>query len=224
MVYATVADNKNNFTNIIQTDGFMKNKINYTARQISSAMSITVNKYTNIYKEGTVMGKITYRNPVVKDAERIVEFYNYVGGETSFLSFEKDEYPLDVKEQAEDIKGLEGNVNNTMLLALDGEEIAGIATINSSHKIKSRHEGELGIVVAKKYQGQGIGSTLIQMLIDWCKGNGVTTRIRLDTRTDNTMAVSLCLKFGFIVEGCCKNQTFLNGRYYDLYIMGMMIK
>ena len=224
MVYATVADNKNNFTNIIQTDGFMKNKINYTARQISSAMSITVNKYTNIYKGGTVMGKITYRNPVAEDAERIVEFYNYVGGETSFLSFEKDEYPLGVKEQAEDIKGLEGNVNNTMLLALDREEIAGIATINSNHKIKSRHEGELGIVVAKKYQGQGIGSTLIQMLIDWCKGNGVTTRIRLDTRTDNTLAVSLYLKFGFIVEGCCKNQTFLNGRYYDLYIMGMMIK
>ena len=42
-------------------------------------------------------------------------------------------------------------MNNTMLLALDGEEIAGIATINSSHKLKSRHEGELGIVVAQKY-------------------------------------------------------------------------
>lgn len=115
-------------------------------------------------------------------------------------------------------------MNNTMLLALDGEEIVGIATINSSHKLKSRHEGELGIVVAQKCQGQGIGSRLIQMLIDWCKGNGVTTRIRLDTRTDNTAAVSLYLKFGFVVEGCLRNQTLLNGKYYDLYIMGMMIK
>lgn len=170
------------------------------------------------------MDGIVYRNPVVEDAKKIVDFYNYVGGETSFLSFEKDEYPLGVKEQEDDIKGLEGNVNNTMLLALDGDEIVGIATINSSHKIKSRHEGELGIVVAKKYQGQGIGSRLIEMLIDWCKGNGVTTRIRLDTRTDNTMAVSLYLKFGFVVEGCLRNQTLLNGKYYDLYIMGMMIK
>lgn len=95
------------------------------------------------------MSEITYRNPVPEDAEKIVAFYNYVGGETSYLSFEKDEYPLDVKGQKEDIKGLEGNANNTMLLALDGEEIVGIATIHSSHKIKSRHEGELGIVVAK---------------------------------------------------------------------------
>lgn len=170
------------------------------------------------------MDQIVYRNPSAEDAKKIVDFYNYVGGETSFLSFEKDEYPLGVKEQEEDIKGLEGNVNNTMLLALDGEEIVGIATIHSSHKIKSRHEGELGIVVAKEYQGQGIGSRLIEMLIDWCKGNGVTTRIRLDTRADNTMAVSLYLKFGFMVEGCLKNQTLLDGKYYDLYIMGMMIK
>lgn len=160
------------------------------------------------------MSEITYRNPAAEDAENIVDFYNYVGGETSFLSFEKDEYPLDVKAQEAKIRELQGDVNNTMLLALDGEKIVGIATISSSHKIKSRHE----------YQGQGIGSKLIQMLIDWCKGNGVTTRIRLDTRTDNTMAVSLYLKFGFVVEGCCKNQTLLDGKYYDLYIMGMMIK
>ena len=126
-------------------------------------------------------------------------------------------YRNPVAEEAE-IRRLEGNANNTMLLALDGDEIVGIATINSSHK------GELGIVVAKKYQGQGIGSRLIEMLIDWCKGNGVTTRIRLDTRTDNTPAVSLYLKFGFVVEGCLRNQTLLNGKYYDLYIMGMMIK
>ena len=170
------------------------------------------------------MSEITYRNPAAEDAENIVDFYNYVGGETSFLSFEKDEYPLDVKAQEAKIRELQGDVNNTMLLALDSEKIVGIATISSSHKIKSRHEGELGIVVAKEYQGQGIGSKLIQMLIDWCKGNGVTTRIRLDTRTDNTMAVSLYLKFGFVVEGCCKNQTLLDGKYYDLYIMGMMIK
>ncbi len=170
------------------------------------------------------MDNIIYRNPAAGDAKKIVDFYNYVGGETSFLSFEKDEYPLGAEEQEAEIKRLEGNVNNTMLLALDGEEIVGIATINSSHKLKSRHEGELGIVVAQKYQGQGIGSRLIQMLIDWCKGNGVTTRIRLDTRTDNTAAVSLYLKFGFVVEGCLRNQTLLNGKYYDLYIMGMMIK
>lgn len=169
------------------------------------------------------MAEITYRRAEESDAERIVDFYNYVGGETSYLSFEKDEYPMSVKEQREEISSLKDKKASIMLLAMDNEEIAGIATIHSSSKIKARHDGELGIVVAKKYQGQGIGTELIRQLIEWAKGNGVTTRISLDTRADNVKAVELYMKFGFIIEGCRKNSTLLDGTYYDLYVMGMMI-
>lgn len=169
------------------------------------------------------MGDIIFRKAVPEDASNIVTFYNYVGGETSYLSFEKDEYPMSVEEQEEEIRALENNQTNMMLLAMDGEEIAGIATIHSTHKIKARHDGELGIVVAKKYQNQGIGSELIRRLIGWAKENGVTTRLSLDTRADNITAVSLYMKFGFEIEGCRKNSTLLNGKYYDLYVMGMML-
>ena len=88
------------------------------------------------------MAEITYRRPEVSDAKNIVDFYNYVGGETSYLSFEKDEYPLDAAAQEAAIRELEGNDTNIMLLAMDGEEIAGIATISSTHKIKARHDVE----------------------------------------------------------------------------------
>lgn len=169
------------------------------------------------------MAQVIYRRAQESDAEKIVDFYNFVGGETSYLSFEKDEYPMNVKEQEEEIRSLEGKKASIMLLAMDGEEIAGIATIHSSAKIKARHDGELGIVVAKKYQGQGIGTELIRQLIDWAKGNGVTTRISLDTRADNVKAVELYMKFGFVVEGCRRNSTLLDGKYYDLYVMGMML-
>ncbi len=132
--------------------------------------------------------KIIYRNPKTEEAEKIVAFYHQVGGETPFLSFVKDEYPLSAKE-----------------------------------KVKSRHEGELGIVVAKKYHGQGIGTRLIQSAIDWCRGNGVTKRIHLDVSADNLTAISIYLKFGFVMEGCLKNQTLIDGKYYDTYVMGMML-
>lgn len=61
------------------------------------------------------------------------------------------------------IWSFEGDKTNTMLLAMDGDEIAGLSTITSSHKIKSRHIAELGIVVAKKYHGNGIGTSLIHL-------------------------------------------------------------
>ena len=169
------------------------------------------------------MAQIIYRRAQGSDAGKIVDFYNFVGGETSYLSFEKDEYPMNVKEQEDETRSLEDKEASIMLLTMDKDEIAGIATIHSSAKVKARHDGELGIVVAKKYQGQGIGTELIRQLIEWAKGNGVTTRISLDTRADNVKAVELYLKFGFVVEGCRKNSTLLDGKYYDLYVMGMML-
>lgn len=169
------------------------------------------------------MAQIIYRSAQESDAKKIVSFYNYVGGETSFLSFEKDEYPLNAEEQEQELRSLAQKAGNIMLLAMDGEEIAGIATIHSSFKIKSRHDGELGIVVARNYQGQGIGTELIRRLIQWASGNGVTKRLSLDTRTDNVEAVELYMKFGFIVEGCRKNAALLDEKYYDLYVMGMML-
>lgn len=170
------------------------------------------------------MEEIIFREPVVEDSENIVSFYNRVGGETTFLSFEKDEYPLSVEEQRASIESTAASPNNIMLLALDGEEIVGIGTISSSWKIKSRHSGELGIVVEQAHQGQGIGSEIIRRLIEWCKENDYTTRIQLDTRCDNEKAVELYQKFGFEIEGRIKNSTLLDGTYYDLYIMGMMVK
>lgn len=166
---------------------------------------------------------ITYREPEVEDAQKIVDFYNYVGGETTYLSFEKDEYPLDTDGQVEDILSTKKQPASIMLLAMDGDEIAGIGTIHSGNKIKARHQGELGIVVAKKYQAQGIGSEIIRKLIDFCRGNGITTRIQLDTRCDNEVAVKLYEKFGFEIEGRLKNTTLLNGEYFDLYVMGLML-
>ncbi|MGN0312019.1 MAG: GNAT family N-acetyltransferase [Lachnospiraceae bacterium] len=166
---------------------------------------------------------ITYREPEVEDAQKIVDFYNYVGGETTYLSFEKDEYPLDKDGQVEDILSTKKQPASIMLLAMDGDEIAGIGTIHSGNKIKARHQGELGIVVAKKYQAQGIGSEIIRRLIDFCKGNGITTRIQLDTRCDNEVAVKLYERFGFEIEGRLKNTTLLNGEYFDLYVMGLML-
>ena len=84
------------------------------------------------------MAQIIYRSAQESDAKKIVRFYNYVGGETSFLSFERDEYPLNAEEQEKELRSLAQRAANIMLLAMDGEEIAGIATIHSSSKISSR--------------------------------------------------------------------------------------
>lgn len=122
-----------------------------------------------------------------------------------------------------DIKATAESPNNIMLLALDDDKIVSIGTISSTWKIKGRYIGELGIVVEMAHQAQGIGSEIIRRLIEWCRENGITTRVQLDTRTDNEVAVKLYKRFGFEIEGCLKNTTLIDGKYYDLYVMGMML-
>lgn len=100
---------------------------------------------------------------------------------------------MDAAGQREDILSTNAHPASIMILAMDGDEIA------------------------------GIGSEIIRRLIDFCKGNGITTRIQLDTRCDNEVAVKLYERFGFEIEGRLKNTTLLNGNYYDLYVMGLML-
>ena len=166
---------------------------------------------------------LIYRDAIPADAEAIVAFYNIVGGETSYLSFEADEYPLSPEELDEMLANIYTRPNCRMLLALDGKTIVGIATLLSPVKLKSRHDAELGIVVAQAYQKLGIGTELISRLIDWARGNGITTRISLETRADNLAAIGLYLRFGFVIEGTKRRQTLLNGNYYDAYIMGLLL-
>ena len=167
--------------------------------------------------------EVVYREPERGDAKEIVDFYNVVGGETTYLSFEKDEYPMNYEQQAADIDSVRESPNCTMLLALVDNRIVGIGTISSTHKVKGRHVGELGIVVTQKYQAYGIGTEIMEKLIDYCRDNGVTTKITLVTRRDNVNAVKLYERLGFRIEGTLTDMDFSDGEYHDLYSMGRRV-
>ncbi len=170
-----------------------------------------------------MINNVIYRLPVESDAQNIVDFYNRVGGETTYLSFGENEYPLSVEAQIASIHSTSAQDNAVMILALVDDSIVGIGTISSNQKTKSKHNGELGIVVECKHQGMGIGKHIMGWLIDWCKGNGVTKRIFLEARSDNELAIKLYEKCGFVLEGKMMNQTLIDGTYYHLCAMALML-
>ncbi|MBP0963354.1 MAG: GNAT family N-acetyltransferase [Oscillospiraceae bacterium] len=168
------------------------------------------------------MAEILYRSAEEADAAAIVAFYNQVGGQSDFLSFGKDQYPLDADAQAAAIRKQKNDPTNLMLLAIDNGEIAGIATIGSSPKTRFRHSGELGIVVAQTHWNRGIGSQMIAMLLKQLRAGGITTRVFLSTRADNP-AAALYQRFGFAEEGRGKNAVLEKGVYHDLIWMSLML-
>ncbi|MBU5301457.1 GNAT family N-acetyltransferase [Clostridium sporogenes] len=167
--------------------------------------------------------KVTIRKAKKEDAQFMIDFYNLVGGETDFLSFGKNEFKIPLKDYENLIESTNKQDNSIILLAIVENKIISIASIESTYRNKGRHVGTFGIVISKNFWGLGLGSEIMNYLIDWAKSNGITKKINLVTNENNPTAIRLYEKFGFEKEGILKKETFINGVYYDLIAMGLLI-
>lgn len=168
--------------------------------------------------------EVKLRLPEETDSREIIEFYKQVGKETTYLGFSDGEYQVTEEQQSASIKEINASRNNLMILAMVNSAIVGIGTISSNNKrIKSKHVGILGIVIKAEYCNMGIGSILMDYLIEWCKSNKETAKISLTVRRDNPGAIALYEKFGFETEGILKGETYIDGRYFDSVVMAFMI-
>jgi putative acetyltransferase len=102
----------------------------------------------------------------------------------------------------------------SQFVALDGERVIGWADIYPGWAAALSHRGCLGMGVLPDYRGQGLGRRLLEACIAkaWQKG---LTRIELEVRSDNTPAIALYHKHGFIQEVIKRRGMRFDGVYYD---------
>lgn len=94
---------------------------------------------------------------------------------------------------------LSGALDNTYLLfvAADGSTPIGWCRLFPT---ENSGEGELGIGLLKPYRNQGLGTQLTQQAINWAAAHGFTF-LTLTTREDNTRAIHVFEKCGFVCTG-----------------------
>ena len=108
--------------------------------------------------------------------------------------------------------------NSVSLVAeLDGK-VVGSAGINI-FKGRRRHCASLAISVHDDYQHKGIGTALMNALIDLADNWYRLKRIELEVYVDNKVAINLYKKFGFVVEGTMKCYAMKDGKFIDAYLM-----
>jgi len=84
---------------------------------------------------------------------------------------------------------------------------------------RQRHSGHLFIYVATQHQGQGVGSRLIQTLLDLADQWLLLRRVELTVLTENEGAKRLYERFDFVVEGCRKMSIISQGELKDEWLM-----
>ena len=165
------------------------------------------------------MATVREANP--SDAKALLAFLNHVAGESSFLSFGKNEFELSEAEEADFLKKCHASNNELYLLATIQDQIVGTIHLAAGKRARVRHSGEFGISILKAYWGLGIGGLLLEALIQWAKATNIIKKINLKVRGDNERAIALYKRKGFTHEGTLSNEICIDGVYYDLYAMGL---
>lgn len=120
---------------------------------------------------------------------------------------------------------LAGNVGpqQVVLAAVVNGRVVGNAGIHAvSDNPRKKHVCSLGISIAQRYQGRGVGRTLMNACLDFADHWANYARVELTVHADNTRAIKLYESLGFQHEGRLRDFSFREGGYVDALFMGRL--
>ena len=98
---------------------------------------------------------------------------------------------------------------------LDGQVVA-YGLLRQNLRLRLRHTGEPGVYVHPDFWAQGIGTPLLEKLLDLAENWLNLWRLELQTFVDNSATIHMAEKFGFELEGVRRDAAFGHGRYHDI--------
>lgn len=107
----------------------------------------------------------------------------------------------------------------SLVACVDGEVVGQIGLQTFPNRPRRRHVGEIGMMVRDDWQGKGVGTALMQAVVDLADKWLNLYRLELDVYTDNEPAIKLYKKFGFEIEGRRVGMAFRDGQFVDSYAM-----
>lgn len=125
------------------------------------------------------------------DAPKMIEYLNTVGGESDNLLFGSNGFHMSVEAEEKLIEDLTDSKVSALLIGKIEKEIVCVGSIMTSPRERICHQADLAISVKKKYWGLGIGTILMQAMIDFSKKNRKTEILHLGLKADNLIALSL---------------------------------
>lgn len=158
--------------------------------------------------------RFAVRKATIDDAEQIVAHMKSLEGDLGLLT-EPGEFNFTIAAEREYLKSCIETPTSIFLVAEQSDLIIGMLQLRGNERSATDHVVNLGMSVAEKYRGAGVGSKLLAHSINWAKNTGVIQRIELHVFARNFTAIGLYQKFGFVTKGrhfnaAVKNKEFVN--------------
>lgn len=162
-----------------------------------------------------------------EDLDELTKYVNEVSRENIYVGFSGEQ--LSRKEEAAWLsklfKDADANERVQVLCIVDGK-LAGAGTVNTKTNMlrRYRHIATLGIMIRKKYRGDGIGTVMMGELIKQAKTflRGIRM-VELSVFAENKPAIKLYKELGFREVGRIPGGLKHRGKYQDDVIMVLKI-
>lgn len=165
------------------------------------------------------MKNIIIRKAQIEDAQSILNYLDQIGKESDNLTFGEEGIGYTLEDEVKMIQGYEENLNSTMFIALDSNQIVSIGNLSASKRDRTKHISVLGISVQKSHWKMGIGKQMMNILIEFAKQAPDTKSIHLEVRSDNYVAKHLYESVGFKKNTTIPKMMFIKDQYYDIDLM-----
>lgn len=167
---------------------------------------------------------IQIREAIPQDAENVLNHLKRIAVETGFMTMGVEGPSKTIEAEQKEIKTILESDTTVLLVALDKEKVIGIAEIHGNASPKLKHIGDISISIAKDHWGIGLGTTMMEQLIEWANSpSSNLKRLELTVQARNERARRLYEKMGFKLEAIMPRGVKDGGIYLDVCLMSMMI-
>lgn len=159
------------------------------------------------------------RNVSIEDAKEIGDIYNYYILNTN-VTFEIDSIELEEMKR----RIVKTTKFNPWIVYEEDNKILGYAYIGEWKAREAfRFAKEISIYLDPTAKGQGIGTKLMEKLLEKCENYDVHTLISIITMPNNT-SMALHKRFGFEKAGYFKEVGFKGEKWLDVAYLQLTIK
>ena len=152
------------------------------------------------------------RDIKIEDYKEIGKIRKMPGVMENILSNKDEEEEL-IKE-----KIINRGKNQYWYVAEENGKVIGLGILMNHGNLRKKHVGVITLMVNSDYQNKGIGSLLMDKLINLSESLNII-RLELCVFRDNYKAINLYKKFGFKEEGIKVKSALKNGEYIDEIMM-----
>jgi RimJ/RimL family protein N-acetyltransferase len=162
------------------------------------------------------------RDATSEDAGSVIELFQRLYSETSFLLYDPGESVPPVEDFAKRIDDGRTRESFVILVAEDSDGLIGFITGGRGNAKRNRHSLFLVLGVLQAHWHRGVGRSLLEAIENWALARGIH-RLELTVRLDNERALQLYEKMGFIREGTKRHSLKVEGQFVDEQYMSKLI-